>query len=85
MRTMRINVKMATEVDSGDAAARLFSIPGVTHVVHTFPDEEDPDLARLYLLEVEDSSVQGVLAQLSASPSVDYAEEAAPRKPTVRT
>lgn len=50
--------------------AYLYHIPGVIKVEQVFPDEDDPRLAALYLVKVEASKVDAVMAALKTDPDV---------------
>ena len=52
-------------------------VPGA---VQLFPDESDPELASLYVLEVPDDDADGRLDQLKRSSAVEFAEPEAKRR-----
>jgi hypothetical protein len=79
-RTVRLNVKLATEVEPGQAEEALAGTPGLRSLIRMFPDEEDEELSRLFILEVDPSTVQQSLKQLKKNLSVEYAEKTASRK-----
>ena len=75
-----LNVKLARGKDGTRARKVLSNVPGLKSVVQTFPDETDPDLANLYVLEVNPTAVGSVLKRLRKNPYVEYVEETARRK-----
>jgi len=77
---VRVNVKFATRADQNRSLKTVSAIPGVLHVIQTFPDEADQELASLYLVEVETAQIKSALRELRTMPGVEYAEETAPRK-----
>ncbi|HUK90866.1 MAG TPA: hypothetical protein VLZ81_10735 [Blastocatellia bacterium] len=80
MRGSTLNVKLNPCVGS-EAGEKIFQqMPGLRSVTRTFPGESDPELAGMYVLEVEPSSVPEALRKLRKSGLIDYAEETAPRK-----
>ena len=80
LQLARLNVKLSPGADLTEARRRLSRNPGVERVIQTFPDENDPELGSLYLLEVEPTHVQEVLQRLRGDSSVDYVEQAPVRK-----
>lgn len=58
----------------------LADVPGVQSVIQTFPDENDEELARLYVLEVKASDSDAVLKNLTHHAEVEYVERTAPRR-----
>jgi hypothetical protein len=52
-------------------------VPGA---VQLFPEESDPQLASLYVVEVPDDEADGKLAQLKRSRAVEFAEPEAERR-----
>ena len=72
-----LNVKLVQP----SGAQRIFErVPGIVQVNHTFPEEDDPELATLYVIQVEARRAQSALQALRASSTVEYAEACAPRK-----
>lgn len=51
-------------------------VPGA---VRLFPDEDDPELASLYVVELPDDEAEGTLEQLKRSGAVEFAEPQAER------
>jgi hypothetical protein len=52
-------------------------VPGA---VQLFPDDSDPELASLYVVEVSDAEADGTLDQLKRSSAVEFAEPEAERR-----
>jgi len=52
-------------------------VPGA---VQLFPDESDPELASLYVLEVPDDDADGRLDELKRSSAIEFAEPEATRR-----
>lgn len=52
-------------------------IPGA---VPLFPDDDDPELAALYVVEVPDDDAGGTLDELKRSNAVEFAEPEAERR-----
>lgn len=78
--SVRLNVKLVdARANDGRAIEVIRSAPGVRSVVHTFPDEKDPQLATLFLVEVDPSEVGPTEERLRRMPTVEYVEQAAPR------
>lgn len=78
--SVRLNVKLV-DARANDALAieQLRSAPGVRSVVHTFPDETDPGLTALYLVEVDPAQAGSTEERIRRIPDVEYVEQAAPR------
>ena len=51
-------------------------VPGA---VRLFPDEDDPELASLYVVELPDDEAEGTLEHLKRSSAVEFAEAQAER------
>jgi hypothetical protein len=52
-------------------------VPGA---VQLFPDETDPELATLYVVEVPDDDAADTLGELKSSSAVEFAEPEAERR-----
>ena len=52
-------------------------VPGA---VRLFPDEDDPELASLYVVELPDDDAEETLAKLKRSSAVEFAEPQAERR-----
>jgi predicted component of type VI protein secretion system len=76
----RLNVKLTPETKPHQTAEALASTPGLISVVRTFPDEEDEELSRMYVVEVDANRSQDALENLQQNPAVEYAEHTAKRK-----
>jgi hypothetical protein len=78
---MMIDVKLARTADQRRSRQVLGSAPGVQRVTQAFEGETDPDLALLYLLEVDAPDVTAALRHLRSASEIEYAEEAPLRGP----
>jgi len=76
----RLNVKLAAAVRPQQSQELLSSTPGVISVIQTFPDEDDEELSRMFVIEVDPSAVQAAVKKLLENPAVEYAEPTAKRK-----
>ena len=79
-RPVRLNVKLASQVNEEEPEKVLAGTPGLKSVIQTFPDEEDEELSRLFIIEVEPSSAKLALEKLHENPAIEYAEPTAKRK-----
>ena len=79
-RPVRLNVKLASQVNEEKPEKVLAGTPGLKSVIQTFPDEEDEELSRLFIIEVEPSSAKLALEKLHENPAIEYAEPTAKRK-----
>ena len=79
-RRIQLTVKLFPQADGDKFVRSLSGAPGIRRVIQTFPDESDRDLASLFIIEVDPSSVQATLLHLRKNSAVEYAEAAAPRK-----
>ena len=77
---VRVHVKLVPGTDGEKFVLSLTEAHGVRRVTQTFPGETDPELALLFLVEIDPEQVKSALQKLRRHPSVEYAEEAAPRK-----
>jgi hypothetical protein len=74
-----VNLKLASQAN-GETVKKLSSVPGVEHLVQTFPHEQDPELSRLYVVKLNPSRANIALQKLRDNPDIEYVEQAAPRK-----
>jgi hypothetical protein len=58
-------------------AGATLDVPGA---VQLFPDETDPELATLYVVEVPDDDAADALGELKRSSAVEFAEPEAERR-----
>jgi hypothetical protein len=75
-----LNVKLSAEIKPHEKEGVLSSTPGVISVVQTFPDEEDEELSRLYVVKVDPAQSKDALKNLQENPAVEHAEHSARRK-----
>lgn len=75
-----LNVKLSPEIKSHQKEKILSSTPGVISVIQTFPDEEDEELSRMYVVEVDPAQSKDALKNLQDNPAVEHAEPTARRK-----
>ena len=64
----------------GHASAVFSTPPGLHSVVQLFPDESDPQLRSLFMLEVDGETMEDALHVLDTQPEIEYAQENGPRK-----
>lgn len=73
---MRIQFKLRQDADAGECHR-------VTHDVvraeRLFPDDDDPELASLYVAELPDEGAADTLDELQRSEAVEFAEPQAER------
>jgi len=55
-------------------------VDDVAHAERLFPDERDPELATLYVVELPDDDAADTLAELQRSAAVEFAEPQAARR-----
>jgi hypothetical protein len=76
----RINVKLKPTARQGRAIKSLSVIPGVKDVIQLFPDESDPELSRLCVVEIDHSDIASALEDIGQLPDVEHVEKPARRK-----
>ncbi|HEY6046752.1 MAG TPA: hypothetical protein VIU65_09120 [Pyrinomonadaceae bacterium] len=76
----RLNVRLTPETKPHETEEVLSSTPGMISVTQTFPDEEDEELSRMYVVEVDSASSADALENLQQNPAVEHAEHTAKRK-----
>jgi hypothetical protein len=76
----QINVKLQPRARQERAVKSLSGIPGVRDVIQLFPDETDPELSRLCVVEIDDSAINSALEEIRHLPDVEYVEAPARRK-----
>jgi hypothetical protein len=79
-RGVRLNVKLVPQSASRWSKEVFSEVPGLQTVIQTFPDETDPELSTMYIIEVNPASMESALRQLRHNPHVEYAEATAARK-----
>ena len=79
-RGLRLHVKLNPGAKGEEFIHSLEEAPGIRNVTQTFPGESDPELATLFLVEIDPAGVKSALQRLRRHPAVQYAEEVAPRK-----
>ena len=79
MARASVNVKLVPQVEVEKTLGSLRELDGVVAVIHTFPEEDDDELRRLAIVEVEPERVESVLRALGANPALEYAA-VAPRR-----
>lgn len=77
-RPARIDVKLRESVSADGAEKALQHTPGLRSVVQIFPEESDPELRSLFLLEVEPKALGDALQVLEHQAEVEFAHENAP-------
>jgi len=73
-------VKLKPDADPQAFVRRLSHAPGIIKMTQTFPDETDRELARLFVVEIEQSAVESAIDQLRSDSLVEYAADPAPRR-----
>jgi len=77
---IRLNVKLA-HASTGETAEKVLSgTPGLRSVIQTFPDEQDEELSKHFIVEVDPSVAESALEKLQKNPGIEYAEHSARRK-----
>ncbi|MFN0112328.1 MAG: hypothetical protein ACKVZH_25995 [Blastocatellia bacterium] len=76
---IKLNLKLAAGTES-TLDSLLVEVPGVRSAIQTFPDESDEELARLYVLEVNEADSDATLQLLNNRSEIEYVEPAAPRR-----
>ena len=77
---IRLNVKLGSRVNKETPEKILADTPGLKSVIQTFPDEEDDELSRLDIVEVEPAEAKLALKKLNENPAIESAEPTAKRK-----
>ena len=77
---LQVNVKVAGDSDPDRSRGILSRLRGVQSVIQTFPDENDQELKRLFVLEIDAPELESALKELRQCPEVEYVEKAALRK-----
>jgi hypothetical protein len=75
-----LNVRLTAETKPQETEEALSSTPGMISVVQTFPDEEDEELSRMYVIQVDSTRSEDALEDLQQNPAVEHAEHTAKRK-----
>jgi hypothetical protein len=76
----RVNVKLAPEVDPGEADLILRDTPGFRSAVQLFPEETDREMLGMYLLEVDSASLDEAIQRLTKNREIEFAHRTAPRR-----
>jgi len=77
---LQVNVKLTGRANPERGHAMLSDMHGVRRVTQTFPDENDEELKRLFVVEVDRADGESALQELRRHPDVEYAEAAPSRK-----
>lgn len=78
--SLRVNVRLRGDADTQSTIERVLKTKGVIGATQMFPDETDPELVRMYLLDVKPSDASAALELLQQDTRLAYVESAAPRK-----
>ena len=70
----QINVQLTQHADIGTGKAALAAVPGVLRVRQVFPEQEDDELRRMFIVDVDASHNDTVLARLQRLGLVEDAE-----------
>lgn len=76
----RLNVKLVRRSSEESPEKVLSGTPGLRSVIQTFPGEQDEELSRHFIVEVEPTSAKSALENLQKNPAIEYAEPTARRK-----
>jgi hypothetical protein len=79
-RPVLIDVKLHDNVSEDRAARALSLTPGLRSSVRVFPDELDPALRSLFMLEVEPKALNEAVRMLEMQPEIEFVHENASRK-----
>lgn len=77
---LQLNVKITAHPPPDDLLRAIETTPGVTLAEPLFPGEEHPELAKLYVVYVEQSAANVVVLTLRDLPEIEYVEVPKPRK-----
>ncbi|MBI2121698.1 MAG: hypothetical protein HYT98_01115 [Candidatus Sungbacteria bacterium] len=86
MEIQNLNLKLKETANTYDALARISKIFGVVQIQKLFPEETDPELSTLYIIQlnpiiqVDPVLLEQVLTALRQDPDVEYAEMPPHRK-----
>ncbi len=72
----QITLQLTSQVERRDAETALAAVVGVRRVQQVFPDDEDDELARVYVLDVAPADTTSTLAALLALNITEYCEMA---------
>ena len=78
--SQRFNLKVTGDSDPKKCQRLLSGLRGVQSVVQTFPDEQDEELKRLFVLDIDLSRLASALKELRHRDEVEYVESAPKRK-----
>ena len=76
----RLNLKFNPGVATDERICESAQVPGVAKVERLFPEETEPDLASLMVVDVNQDEFDQAVPALRGQPDVQYVEEPAPRK-----
>jgi len=74
---VKIQFKLREDADESECRR---VVDDVAHAERLFPDERDPELATLYVVELPDDDAADTLAELQRSAAVEFAEPQAARR-----
>jgi hypothetical protein len=77
---VKVNLKLKPGSDAGKTITELLRESGVLGATQVFPDETDPDLSGLYLLDLAPAAAKETIGALRRYKQVQYVEPTAPRK-----
>jgi hypothetical protein len=70
----QVNVQFAPGIDLDRGKALVAAVPGVVRVRQVFPDQDDQELRRMFVVDVELGQKDKALAALQSSNLVEEAE-----------
>jgi hypothetical protein len=77
---VKVNVKVKRGSNAQETIKDLLRDAGVLGATQVFPDETDPDLASLYMLDISPTAARKTIGALRKNERLQYVEGAAPRR-----
>lgn len=74
MATRKIHLKLRETALAPTAIARLSQMNGILAIEPLFEHETDPELATLYVVEIDNTATDVILQLLTRDPAVEFAE-----------
>ena len=78
-KLLQLNVKLNPDADPQRFVRSVAATQGILNVTQTFPEETDPELKRLFVIDLDPQS-KTALQSLRGNHDVEYVEEVRPRK-----
>lgn len=77
---VQISVKLQQDADIHQFLRYLSGVPGIVQVTQTFPGARDPEMASLFVIEIDPPALKSTLTKLRSVSAVEYATDPAPRR-----